>query len=808
MPIDPDFLVPGGAMMSPLARGALREAVTAREPAPGTRIGPYRITRELGRGGMALVYLAERADGEFEQQVALKIVLPEATSDIAQELLRRERQILAGLEHHGIARLLDGGRSDDGTLWFAMERVEGYRIDRHCIERGLPVCVRLRLFRDVCEAVQFAHSRLLIHRDIKPSNILVTGSGLPKLLDFGIAEMIAPHRQGESTMMVALTPGYASPEQRRGEAVTIASDIYQLGRLLQGMLDEDSNQRSDGTSSDSTMLRPIPTREASLTASAMLVRSDLDAVIQKAMREDPAARYATVAELQQDIDRLLAHRPVMAAQSGPGHRLRLFTRRHRGGVAATVLGLAAFVLTVTGFLVRLTAERDQQLRAAVRAQAEARRANQVSDFLSDLFKVADPGVNRGDRLTATQILDRGLEHARSGLADQPVLQANLLEVIGEVYVNLGDYARADAPLQRVVDLRRPLADAGPLGKSLGLLAWVRYKQSRFTDAATLYAEAEAVLRRVPAGDELATVLDERALLRKHEGDPGGALRVHDEALDIARRQEHVQLIATIQNHRGLLLYSMDRLAEARSAYEEALKIARQIDGERHPTTIAIEENYASLLSQLHEFAPAEVLMRQSLAAERELLGADNPEYAQGLNMLGNLLIDAGKRGAAIDSYNESLAVTGRALGNDSAQAASILANLGSAYAEDGKFERALDPLQRAASILHRLHGDGDYEATHAEAMLGACLQALGRGREAEPVQRSALANLLRALPEEHPYVVESQMALATTLLARGERDEARVLLQLAVHASESKGGTAPADLRELLAKAGAPGDRH
>jgi eukaryotic-like serine/threonine-protein kinase len=803
MPINPEFLIPGGAMISPVARGALRDALSARELTPGARIGPYRVTRELGRGGMAVVYLAERADGEFEQQVALKIVLPEATSNIAQELLRRERQILAKLEHHGVARLLDGGRSDDGTLWFAMELVVGHRIDRHCIERALPVSERLLLFQSVCEAVQFAHGRLLVHRDIKPSNILVTSAGVPKLLDFGIAEIVASNVSGESTLR-ALTPGYASPEQRRGEQVTIASDIYQLGRLLQSILARDGRDAERLTSLDSTALRPDAGTSAA--AGVTVVSNDLDAIIGKAMREDPALRYATVAELQQDVGNLLASRPVLARDGGRTYRMRRFIQRHFLAVALTSLVLIAFVLTVGWFLVRLTAERDQQVRAAARANEQANRANQVSDFLTDLFKVADPGVNRGDKLTATQILDRGLQRASSGLADQPLLQANLLEVIGEVYINLGDYARADAPLERAVQLRRASINSSlQLGKALGLLAWVRYKQSRSGDAATLYTEAETILRQVAPGDELAGVLDEHALLLKHEGDVSGALAKHDEALEIARRLHNYRRVATIQNHRGLLLYSMDRFAEARSAYDEALTIASNLDGEHHPITVAIQENYASLLSGMHEFARAESLMREALAAERDLLGADNPEYAQGLNLLGDLLIDAGNRSAAIETYRDSLAITEHALGSDSAQGASILANIGSAYAENGEFERALDPLRRAGTVLRRLHGDGDYEAAHAEAMLGACLQALGRNSQAEEIQRRALANLLKALPPDHAYVVESQIALGKTLLARGQLDEARGLLQDALRTTEAKqGSAAAAPLRELISRATAP----
>jgi tetratricopeptide (TPR) repeat protein/tRNA A-37 threonylcarbamoyl transferase component Bud32 len=809
MPIDPDFLQPGGALGSPVLQRALDKlGAPPRELPAGTRVGPYRIVEELGRGGMAVVYLAERADGEFDQSVALKLVRPDYDSALAQELLRQERQILAKLEHPRIARLLDGGRSDDGSLWFALELVKGTRIDRYCRERQLSLSERLRLFAQVCEAVQFAHGRLLVHRDIKPSNILVAHDDSVKLLDFGIAQLLAPGAD-PALAARALTPGYASPEQQRGEPVTTASDIYQLGVLLQCMLEVTAiNQDQDATATATASTRLSPQDETVKVHSDLRLSRDLVAIIAKAMQAQPADRYTTAAELKTDIDNFLDQRPVTARAGGAAYRAWCYTRRHRWVLAASTGALAAFIATVTHFTLRVGAERDQAHIEAQHAAAEAKRANQVTEFLVGMFKVADPDVSRGDKLTATQILDRGADQAAQTLGAQPTLQGNLLQVIGEVYTNLGDYPRAEPLLRRAVDLRRDDPTTTPLVRAHALrqLAIVEHKLSKYAAVSDLLAQAEVLLRAETSNEavtERAGMFDQRGLAQKHLGDLKAALVSHEEGLRLARSIGDDRREATILNHLGLLFYSLDRYAEAEQAYEAALVIDLRIHGEKHEFTLATKENLAETLSALNQHERAITMMRAALATETELLGRDNPERAATLELLGLVYANAQQPTDAIDAFTEALAITEHTLGPESDQAASILGNFGATYSELKQYAKARECLERSVALRRKINGADSYDTAHDEGLLAVTLLRSGRTEEGERLARSALANVERALPSDHRYIDELQSDLGEVLLGAGKYEEARALLQKALSAEEKRGerdSRSAQERRELLAQ--------
>ena len=792
MPIDPAFLTPGGALQSALLGRALQRIGGAEALTTGTLIGPYRIEHELGRGGMAVVYLAHRADGEFEQSVALKLVRPDGDSEFAQALLRKERQILASLQHPCIARLLDGGRSADGELWFALELVHGTRIDRYCHERRLPLQRRLALFAQLCEAVQFAHSRLLIHRDIKPANILVTREETVKLLDFGIAQLLAPGAD-DALAQGALTPNYASPEQLRGEPATTTSDIYQLGRVLQSMLVPRSGAAEDegeNVATQSTTLQPLdPQRDPD--AVSMALPGDLAAIIAKALQPLPAQRYATAAELKLDIENFLSHRPTLAVGGGAAYRFGCFLRRHRWSSVATFVAIVAFVATVTMFTFRLAAERDQARASALAAQQAAARANQVRDFLVGMFKVADPNVNRGDKLTATQILERGAADVDKALAGQVALQANLLLVIGEVYSSLGDYPRAEPLLARSVALNRGPAggDAAQLAHALREYAYAEHKVDKFEQARDLLIEAERLLRADPqAQSELAAVLDQKGLAQKHLNDPDGALASHQAALAAARAAHDDARVAVVEDHFGLLLYSIDRYAQAQAAYEDALRLARRMFGERNTRTAAIEENLAAVLSAQKHYDEALQLMQSAATTERELIGEDNGDYPQTLNMLGNIYADAGRNTEAAESYQAALAITRRTGRGESADAASILSNLGSVYAEDKRYAEARRCLEQALTLRGKLGGADDIEMAHTQTALAQIDLAENQPRQAERNARAALAKLSGKLQPDHEYVADIVIALARALVAQGRTGEARAALEKARADAHSQPG--------------------
>ncbi len=438
----------------------------------GDRIGPYRVLRTLGVGGMGEVYLAERADAQFDQQVAIKVV--SGVSRGVQSRLKIERQILAQLDHPNIAHLLDGGSLPDGTGYIVMEYVDGLPIDAYCDSNRLDIPSRLRLFQTVAGAVHYAHQNLIVHRDLKPSNILVTAAGVPKLLDFGIAKLLDERQAGDHTLAVThadvriMTPDHASPEQVRGQAITTSSDVYVLGVLLYKMLAGTgpfvipSMRLAEIERAICEKVPPPPSHAVSTeesqealdiarvrgTGTARLrrtLRGDLDNIVLMAMRKEPERRYASAQQMASDIQRYLDGKPVIARRDTLPYRTTKFIQRHwlpvTAGAAAAIVTLV-FATTTYRQSQRIAAERDRVAEQRERAEHERIRAEEVSGFLVDLFKLSDPEENRGNRVTARELLDSSAKRLRRGLHDQPETKAALLSAVGSVYDSLGQYQEA------------------------------------------------------------------------------------------------------------------------------------------------------------------------------------------------------------------------------------------------------------------------------------------------------------------------------------------------------------------------------
>ncbi|MGH7507297.1 MAG: serine/threonine-protein kinase, partial [Longimicrobiales bacterium] len=441
----------------------------------GTVIGQYRIVRELGRGGMGTVFLAERADGQFDQRVALKLIRGGAVSDDIVHRFLHERQILARLDHPNIAHLIDGGLTGDGQPYFAMELIDGSPITTYCDERGLVIEQRLRLFRAAAEAVACAHRNLVVHRDLKPSNVLVTVDGQVKLLDFGIAKMLEEPEDARALTrsgLYMLTPEYAAPEQVRGGTITTATDVYMLGALLYELLSGHRAHRFDHhTPAELERViceqDPVPPSTAVIAGSARgagpargttsgadrrqtvtrrlrrRLHGDLDNIVMKALRKEPDRRYPSVDAMIDDIGRYESGRPVLARRDSFGYRSSKFIRRNRAAVAAAgfvVVSLLAGMTTTT-----------YQARVAAR---ESARAEQVKNFVLDLFELSDPDLSNGAEITARQLLERGQERVDEELAGQPELQAEMLGVLGSIDHKLGLYDDAAGRFQRALALER------------------------------------------------------------------------------------------------------------------------------------------------------------------------------------------------------------------------------------------------------------------------------------------------------------------------------------------------------------------
>jgi eukaryotic-like serine/threonine-protein kinase len=615
-----DLLHTGAALKGALGREALDLAADLRLLAPGDRVGPFRIVGELGRGGMGVVYEAERVDGAFEQRVAIKWLLARGgDTHVAQ--FRRERQILAALRHPHIARLLDGGETDDGMLWFAMERIEGRPIDRYCAERGARRRERLDLFEQVCEAVAFAHARLLVHRDIKPSNILVDSDGSAKLVDFGIAHVL----DDGSAAVDAFTPGFASPEQAAGAPSSIAADVYSLGVLLRSLLHPKSAKQDIAG--------------AAIVDNVELPESaELDAVAARAAATDPQIRYATVEALLDDLRRFRSHRPVEAYRGGHLYRLRRFLRRHWAAATVAVAALALIAMLSAAFIARISEERDQ-------AELEAEKANAVTNFVVDLLRSADPAVHRGDKLTVMEVIAKGEGKADAELADQPDVHARLISALADVQLGLTNYSEALRLNERAVRIMKGLPDPPHklIAQRLRTAAQSAWRLDQFERALALIDEAQTY--NLGEHRDAYTAVS----LMRTRGNILSALGRSDEgrhaayaAVQIARDE-----LSPGMTILGRALVGAGLQDELRADYARALEkvreataifIAAESHGIAHPDTFTARGNTALYLLELNQAGAAQKEVEDNLRHMLPVTGEDNAAYIRQASLAARIAL--------------------------------------------------------------------------------------------------------------------------------------------------------------------------
>lgn len=766
----------------------------------GHRIGPYELVDELGRGGMSRVFLARRADGQFEQKVAVKLLATDVPTPAARERFVAERQILASLKHPNIARLLDGGVSEAGQPYFVMEVIEGKPIDEYCETHRLSLHERLRLVLEVCDAVQYAHQSLVVHRDLKPSNILVTDNGQVKLLDFGIAKLLNPDTilpgKGPRTRtgLLPMTPNYASPEQVRGEPITTASDVYQLGVVLYELLVGRRPYRVEGrTPSDveRVICEEQPTRPstaASQPADAgrgdgdgarrrAALRGDLDAIVMKALRKEPDRRYDAVEQLAEDLRRVLDGRPVSAHPDSWTYRGRKFIDRHRWGVAVTaviVILLAGYAATVTWYSHRMQA-------ALTQAQEEARKSEQVTEFLVDLFRVSDPSEARGEALSARDILERGVERAER-LDTQPAVQAEMFDVVGQVYGRLGQYEEAQNFLERSLSLRRGLyEDPRPETASTEVrIASILRKSGDHDTAETRFREVLAKQRRL-LGSEHPDVAVTQSLLAGTlmvQGNLDEAERQLRDALAIQRHHPEADSLdrAETLNILGLTLRGKNALDEAESALRTALEIRRQRLGNRDPRVAMTLNNLAMVLRQNGDPDAAIPVYRDALAVKRTLYNDAHPSTAATLNGLGLALQDQGKYENSESVLREALEMRRTTLGPNHPRTAGTLNNLGNVLEDQGRFEEAAAHLHEARKRLLATVGDTHPFTAYPSIGLGRVYVKQERPQKAEPFLREGLSIRRKTLPPHHPDRVESTLLLGRCLTDLGRYEDAESLL--------------------------------
>jgi len=631
----------------------------------GQTLGNYRLTRRIARGGMSAVYLAERSDEQFEQEVAVKLVAGGLLSPELLTRFRTERQILASLRHPNIAQLYDGGTTDDGMPYIVMEYIDGLPIDQYCDTNVLGITDRLRLFMRVCAAVDHAHRNLIVHRDIKPSNILVTPDGVPKLLDFGIAKPMETAQLAQTIAVTrahgfAMTPEYASPEQVRGEPITTATDVYSLGVLLYKLLSGRMPYLLEAAGVDSfarAICETVPSRPSTVitladdepdrapaigalrgTSAGALKKKlagDLDNITLATLQKEPDRRYPSARALMADIENYLDHRPVSARPDSAAYRLGKFIRRHRIGVASGAAVLVVIAALVSFYTYRLQQERNI-------AFAERQSAVAVADFLVGIFRVANPTESAGDSVTARELLDNGAARIRAELDDDPVIEARLLGTMAAAYRELALYDKAEELVVEAVSINEAYLppDHEQLLRSLELLSSVYRNQEdwvRARDAATrvLQVREAMVGKNDPSLHKPLAVL---GIVNFYLDDFDKALQQYQRIIDIeeAALDADDPARAKAFNHAALTYEKMGRYDEAETAYRKSLELrVNGLDPDDPKLAVGLS-NLGIFLANRTRYDEAEPYIRRALDIQRRVYGDMHPNLTYPLSALAGI----------------------------------------------------------------------------------------------------------------------------------------------------------------------------
>ncbi len=781
----------------------------------GDRIDHFTIVCEVGKGGMGAVYEA-RDTKNNDRRVAVKVLF-----SLAVTLSQDKR--LAGLSHPSIVTFHDSGETEDGLPYFVFEFIEGEPVTAYCERRKLGIPERLRLFLKVCEAVAYAHQRLVIHCDLKPENILVTATSELKLLDFGIAKEVGAAGSGASEPS-PLTLPFASPEQVGQEETTTLSDVYSLGVLLSvlltgrlpyrhartvaelrdAILHEEAARVSDlalraGESDAPAPYSPPPPAKNAAALAARL-RGDLDAIVAKALRKEPARRYQSAADLGNDVARHLAVRPVEARGGARAYRALRFLKRNRGAASVGAL-VALLVLASLGLWFRQYRETVRQRDQATR---EATRAAATTSLLIEMFQLTNPHETFRGATSAKELLDQAVEELPRRLKNEPETEVRLLNSIGEMYQNMGLFKEAAGTQERALALAiQHLANDDPLlGETLDQVATLRRGEGRFAEAEATYRRALAVFEKgLPQSDpRIGDTLQQLGIMADEQARYDEALAIMRRVLDLRRSapSPNPEAIAESLGGLGSLLTAMYRPDEAEPLLRECLAMRRKIYGERNPIVADDYSNVAAALQQKGLFDESERLQMKATAMFRAALGPLHPRVAISTHNLGLLYLLKGDVKAAMRTSREALAIAEAGLGKEHRSTEKIKVQLALALLADHEFSEAdrligeayafarekVEPTDRLMAAVLRAQGQSLYEQknyqgaeTHFRqavgilqmragasayltvstgADLGSSLVQIGRFQEAEPL---VLAFYRRAVPVDRPKAVERVVQL-------------------------------------------------
>ena len=744
--------------------------------------GPYRVVRRLGEGGMGVVFLAQRED--LGAMAAVKVLRDAWLSPGRRDRFTLEQRTLAQLNHPSIARLFDAGTLSDGTPWIIMEYVEGVPLVDYCRAHGLSLVDRLRVFRQICDAVQYAHRNLIIHRDLKPSNILVRHDGVVKLVDFGIAKQLASldtPAERTSTSLRLMTPAYAAPEQVTGDAIGIHTDIYGLGivlyELLAGRLPFEVAGRTPGDI-ERLVLQEDPERP-SVTARGESVPwasgvgtsgwADLDVLCLTAMHKDPARRYSTADALLRDIDHFLTGAPLDARPDSVRYRAGKFVRRHWRPLTAAAAVLIVVIGLVTFYTLRLTIARN----AAV---TEAARTQRIQRFMLNLFNGGQTAVGPAEDLKVAALVSRGVQEAR-GLDAEPVVQAELYQTLGSIYQKLGDFDQADALLRSALDRRRALfGDThAEVGKSLVALGQLRDAQAKYDEAERLIRQGRDMSRALlgPADPVVAKATTALGQVLENRGAYTQAIPTLEEAVRLhsAPNGDQADLVASLTELANTQFYA-GHFAESETLNQRVLPLQRQLFGERHPIVADTLINLGAIELEASRFAEAERLDREALGIIRDWYGRDHPETASALTLLGRAIIQQGRLDEAAGMMQEALAIQERVYGNVHPRVASALSEIGQIAVRQGRLDEAQAAFTRMVAIYRDVYHDKHYLIGNALANLAGVYHERKEYGRAEELFREALQKYAETLAPGHQQIGIATVRLGRTILHERRYEEA------------------------------------
>ncbi len=746
------------------------------------KIGRYRIVRRVGAGGMATVYEAEQ--DHPRRRVALKIISPGLLSPKLRQRFELEAQVLARLQHPGIAQVFDAGTADgttDGTPFIAMELIEGVSLTAFARREKLDMNARLALFVKVCRAVEHAHRNGVIHRDLKPGNILVDSVGQPKVLDFGIARIIDGHmatRQTAAGQLLGTVP-YMSPEQISGDPSTVdtRADVYALGVILYELLaDRVPFEVADRSIPDAVRIiaDSEPVRLGSIHRT---YRGDLETIVAKALEKSPDRRYSTVSDLAADVNRYLTSQPIQARPPSATYQFRMMVARHK----LPFVFAASLFFVVTAFAIWMSVLYARALTAERRAATQAETARQTTTFLVDLFKVSDPSEARGRTITAGELLDRGAERIRTELEDQPEVRAQLQQTIGVVYTNLGLYEAARPLLDDSIEsLRRVSRFESPqLADALAAAGVLRDDLGDYVAAEKMFREAIAIRRRVQPDATLKIANDVNSL--------GGTLfRLNrnkearerfQQALDARRAilgEAHSEVAESLQNL-GVLHRNLGELDQGERVLRKALAIQEETLPANHPALVVTLYNLGEIRRDRGDLDESRNFYQRAMEIDQAVHGRDHPHFATSLDGLAKAYYANGRYAEAEPIFRDALAMQRRAFGDEHPNVVFALNNLGAIQIVLGDLKSAEGSFAECVDLSRRIHGSRDPQTSIALINYGIVLRFLGKLDEALEAGKEALSIKREAFKGDHPSLANAMHDLAETCLERGEFEQGEAL---------------------------------